>query len=274
MKFLLAKINYKQMKSRFILILFSALLSFQLIAQKNQYIPDKPHAWVNDYADMFNSQEENYLNNKLGYFEDSTSTQIFIVSLNDHGNTPIELMGAEFGEKWKVGQKDSQNGMIILIYPQDREITIQTGYGLEEFIPDAIAKRIIENEIKPNFKNNDYIGGINEATDVIFNLLSGEFTAEEYNSHNGENPANSILGLLFIAFMFFLFFGQSRRSRQHGIGRNVPFWIALSMLSGSRNNHSGSWGNFNSGSGGFGGFGGFSGGGGGSFGGGGASGGW
>lgn len=260
------------MKNKFILILFYALLSFQLIAQKNQYIPDKPHAWVNDYADLFNSDEENYLNNKLAYFEDSTSTQIFIVSLNDHGNTPIELMGAEFGEEWRVGQKDSQNGMIILIYPNDREITIQTGYGLEEFIPDALAKRIIENEIKPNFRNNDYFVGIDEATDVIFSLLSGEFTANEYSSQNGENPASSIFGLLFIALMFFLFFGQSRRrSRQHGIGRNVPFWIALSMVSGSRNNHSGSWGSFNSGAGGFGGF---SGGGGGGFGGGGASGGW
>lgn len=259
------------MKNIVTILTFSVLLSFQIAAQKNQYFPDSPHAWVNDYADLFNSTEEAYLNNKLGFFEDTTSTQIFVVSINDHGNMPIAQMGAEIGEKWKVGQKDTHNGMIILIYPTDREISIQVGYGLEEFIPDAIAKRIIENEIKPNFRENNYELGIDKATDVIFSLLSGEFTGEEYSSQKGGDAGSSIFGVFFIILMFFLFFGQSRRSRQHGIGRNIPFWIALSMLSGSRNSHSGSFGNFNSGSGGFGGF---SGGGGGSFGGGGASGSW
>ncbi|MCF8380251.1 MAG: TPM domain-containing protein [Bacteroidales bacterium] len=255
----------------FFILAFSVLLSFPLLAQQNQYFPDKPYAWVNDYADLFNSAEEDYLNRKLGAFEDSTSTQIFVVSLNEHGNMPIAQMGAEMGEQWKVGQKDTHNGMILLIYPNDREITIQTGYGLEEFIPDAIARRIIENEIKPNFRNNNYVLGVDKATDVIFGLLSGEFTAEQYSSEGGDDPVSTIFGILFIILMFFLFFGQSRRRRQHSIGKNIPFWIALSMLSGSRNSHSGSFGNFNSGSGGFGGF---SGGGGGSFGGGGASGSW
>ena len=242
-----------------------------LFSQNNPNIPATPHAWVNDYADIFNKADEAYLNNKLGYYEDSTSTQIFLVTINEHGHTPITLMGAEIGEQWNVGQKGNDNGMIILIYPNDREITIQTGYGLEEFIPDAIAKRIIENEIKPNFQNNDYLAGVDQATDVMFSLLSGEFTGDEYQSQSGGDAGSGIFGIIFMIFMFSLLFGQKRRGRSHGIGRNVPFWIALSMLGGSRNSHSGSFSNFNSGSGGFGGFGG---GGGGSFGGGGASGGW
>ena len=245
-----------------------------LFSQNNPNIPAKPHAWVNDYADIFDKGDEAYLNNKLGYYEDSTSTQIFLVTMNEHGHTPITLMGAEIGEQWNVGQEGNDNGMIILIYPNDREITIQTGYGLEEFIPDAIAKRIIENEIKPNFQNNDYLSGVDQATDVMFSLLSGEFTGEEYQSQNGGDAGSGIFGIIFLFFMFSLLFGQKRRGRSHGVGRSVPFWIALSMLGGSRNSHSGSFSNFNSGSGGFGGFGGFSGGGGGSFGGGGASGGW
>lgn len=259
------------MKNIFAIAVISVLLGTQLLAQNNQYFPEKPHAWVNDYADLFNAEEEAYLNKKLDNYGDTTSTQIFVVSIDNHGNMPISQMGAEMGEAWKVGQKGSDNGMIILIYPTDREISIQVGYGLEGFIPDAIAKRIIENEIKPNFRNNNYVLGIDRATDVIIGLLSGEFTAEEYSSQNGDDAASTIFGLIFLIFIFILFFGQARRGRQHGIGKNIPLWIALSMLSGSRNTHSGSFGNFNSGSGGFGGF---SGGGGGSFGGGGASGSW
>ena len=103
-------------------------MPFILFAQNNPNIPATPHAWVNDYADIFNKTDEAYINNKLGYYEDSTSTQIFLVTMNEHGNTPITLMGAEIGEQWNVGQKGNDNGMIILIYPNDREITIQTGY--------------------------------------------------------------------------------------------------------------------------------------------------
>jgi uncharacterized protein len=230
-----------------------------------------PGAWVNDYANLLSQNEESYLDRKLGSYEDTTSTQILIVTLTRelHQDMPIELMGATIGEEWNIGQKGNDNGMIIVIYPDEREITIQNGYGLEEFVPDAIAKRIIENEIKPNFRNENYMEGLDQATDVIFGLLSGAFTAEQYR--NQSNNSSAPFGFLIILVLFFIFFSQSRRRRVKGIGKDIPFWIALSMLSGSRHTHSGSFGSFRSGSGSFGGFGG---GGGGSFGGGGASGSW
>jgi len=258
----------------FLVLLF---VQFLINAQDDKNFPEDyiPHAWVNDYADLFPESEESYLNRKLGMYEDSTSTQILIVTLNQdlHKNMPVELMGATIGESWHIGQGKSDNGMIIVIYPKERKISIQTGYGLESLIPDAIAKRIIENEITPNFRNGDYLTGLDQATDVIFSLLSGEFTAGEYRSQSWGSPA-APFGFLIILVLFFIFFGQSRRRRAHDIGHNLPFWIALGMLSGSRNTHRGSFNNFRSGSGSFGGFGGFSGGGGGSFGGGGASGSW
>ncbi|MFW5821047.1 MAG: TPM domain-containing protein [Bacteroidota bacterium] len=247
-------------------------------AQEGREFPRdySPQAWVNDYADLFPQNDERYLNNKLSAYEDTTSTQIFIVTLNSdmHENMPVEMMGATIGEEWKIGQGENDNGMIILIYPEDRKITIQTGYGLEEHIPDALAKRIIEKEIKPNFADERYVKGLDEATNVLFSLLSGEFTAEEYRNQSAGSPAP--FGFLIILVLFFIFFGQSRRKRAHGVGRNLPFWLALTMLSGTRHSHRGSFGNFRSGSGSFGGFGGggFRGGGGGSFGGGGASGSW
>lgn len=264
------------MKKYLILFLITSV-PILIQAQNNRNFPEDyaPSAWVSDYADLFSESEENYLNRKLASYEDTTSTQIFMVTLNRnlHEDMPIDLMGATIGEEWSVGQGESDNGLVIVIYPDERKISIQTGYGLEQFIPDAIAKRIIENEIKPNFRNENYLEGLDQATDVIFGLLSGEFTAEEYRSQSGGSPAP--FGFLIILVLFFIFFGQSRRKRSYGIGRNVPFWVALGMLGSSRNMHRGSFNSFSSGSGRFGGFGGgFSGGGGGSFGGGGASGGW
>ncbi len=250
-------------------LITALLLGFQIISAQNNIFPDKPTAWVNDYAKLLSAGEANELNSKLGYYEDSTSTQIFVVTLDEHGDQPISMLAAEIGQKWGVGQKGKENGMLILIYPADRQIWIATGYGLEEFIPDAINKRIIESEIKPAFKNGQYYQGLDNATTVIMNLLSGVFTGDQYKKDPSEGGA--IGGIIFLIILFFIILGGSRKGKSRSVGKNLPFWLALGMLSGSRHSHSGSFGGFSSGGGGFGGF---SGGGGGSFGGGGAGGSW
>ena len=111
------------MKKIISLIFFAALV---ISGWSSDIFPKIPNGWVNDYADILNAREENYLNQKLGWFEDSTSTQIFIVTMNDHKDMPIEMLGAEIGEEWGVGQAGKENGMIILMYPSDKKITIQT----------------------------------------------------------------------------------------------------------------------------------------------------
>ncbi len=239
-------------------------------ADDNEYIPEKPYAWVNDYPNILRANEEVALNKKLLRYQDTTSTQIFIVIMKDHGSIPANMMAAEIGEKWGVGQEGKDNGLVILMYPYDHKVSIQTGYGLEAYIPDAIAKRIIEKEMLPYFRQNQYYQGLDKATDVMIGLLSGKFSADQYRKKTASGGA-APFGFLIFLILFFIFFGQARRRRYSSLGRGIPFWIALSMLSGTRNTHHGSWGNFSSGSGGFGGF---TGGGGGSFGGGGASGSW
>jgi uncharacterized protein len=240
-------------------------------AQKPIYVPDRPYAWVNDFTDLLSDQDEVYLNKKLSGYEDTTSTQIYVVTLNGQNLLPIDEMAFEIAETWKIGGLNKDNGLLILIYPETREINIQTGYGLEAFIPDAIAKRIIEQEIKPSFREENYLKGLDKATDVIFKLLSGQFTAEQYVSGTGPD---AIFFLIFLVLMIALIAGGiSRKGKSSAsFGKNLPLWIALSMLSSGRGSHKGSWGGFSSGRGG--GFGGFSGGGGGRFGGGGASGSW
>ncbi|HYW96530.1 MAG TPA: TPM domain-containing protein, partial [Bacteroidales bacterium] len=210
-------------------------------------IPDKPYAWVNDYPNLLRANEEMKLNKKLMAYQDSTSTQIFIVLMNEHGMVPVNMMATEIGEKWNVGQKGKDNGVIILLYPNDHKVSIQVGYGLEQYIPDAIAKRIIENEMLPAFRQNNYFEGLNKGTTVIMNLLSGKFTAAQYRKQTASGGAP--FGFLIFLVLFFIFFGNSRRRRYSSVGRGLPFWLALSMMSGSRNTHYGSWGNFSGGSG-------------------------
>jgi uncharacterized protein len=168
-----------------------------------------------------------------------------------------------------VGQQGKDNGLLMLMDMQDNDVDISTGYGLEEYIPDIIASRIVQKELIPNFKNGDFYGGVDAAIDVMISLLDGKFTADEYKKQTSSGGASSIGAIIFMIIIFSMVFGGRRRSS--GMGRsNLPLWLALGMMSGGR--HSGSFGNFSSGSGG--GFGGFSGGGGGSFGGGGAGGSW
>lgn len=262
-------------KLQHITLAFLLLLALPLAAQEKLPVPAAPESWVNDYAKIFSSAERSALEQKLNAFEYRSSTQIFIATISENDGYPVSMLAPLIGERWGIGQQGKDNGLLILVDMKDRDMFISTGYGLEEYVPDAISKRIIEAEIIPNFKTGSYYEGLNAATDVLISLLDGKFTADEYRKQSSSSGGGaSIGGLIFMIFLFSILFGGRRRST--GMGRsNLPLWLALGMMSGGR--HSGSFGNFSSGSGGFGsggGFGGFGGGGGGSFGGGGAGGSW
>lgn len=263
------------MKKPFIIaISLLLLLPLWSTAQEKLPVPSAPQSWVNDYAGVFSNAEADALERKLNEFEYRTSTQIFIITLDDNGGYSASDLAPRIGEQWGVGQQGKDNGLLMVVDMQERDVFISTGYGLEEYIPDAIASRIVQSEVIPNFKNGAYYAGIDAATDVMISLLDGKFTADQYRKQSSSGGASTFGGVIFMIILFSIIFGGRRRSA--GMGRsNLPLWIALGMMSGNR--HSGSFGNFSSGSGGFGsggGFGGFSGGGGGSFGGGGAGGSW
>jgi len=264
----------KQIKQLAALLLLLAMSTSGLQAQ-DLPVPSKPSGWVNDYANVFSEGELQSLNQKLNVFQYNHSTQIFIVTFDKNNGYSLSTLGPMIGEEWGVGQKGKDNGLLLLMDMRDRDVFITTGYGLEEYIPDAIAKRIVENELVPAFKQGDFYEGVDAATDVMISLLEGKFTPDEYRSQTSSSGTGSTIGgIFFLIMLFFTIFGSRRRSYGAGGRRsNLPLWIALGMMSGSRS--SGSFGNFSSGGGGFGGgFGGFTGGGGGSFGGGGAGGSW
>lgn len=160
---------------------------------------DKLSKRVNDEANVLSPDEENLLEKKLSVYEDSTSTQIVIVtvaSLDDD----ISKVAVELGEKWGIGQKGKNNGLIVLISIEQRKMFIATGYGLEGSLPDAMCKRIIENDIKPHFKNKDYFNGVDNGINKLISAMSGEYTSDSGNS--SENTHVEFLFLVFVVISF------------------------------------------------------------------------
>jgi uncharacterized protein len=259
-------------------ILFAAIF---VIPGFSQNIPERPvpPRLVTDFAGLLKADEVGALENKLVQFNDSTSTQIVIVIVPSLGGYDISDYAQRLAEKWGIGQKGLNNGILILVKPKSADsnggVKIATGYGLEGAIPDITCAEIIDYELIPAFRKNDFYGGLNNATNVLMSLARGEFSADDYGqktrkSGGKSNPIGIII--FFIIIVIVIISGKSGGSNSRNISSGgLPLWLLLGMMNSGRGSHGGSWGGFSGGSSGGGGFGGF---GGGSFGGGGASGSW
>ncbi|MCB2221723.1 MAG: TPM domain-containing protein [Bacteroidetes bacterium] len=245
-----------------------------------QELPDVPKRLVTDQFGLLSDQQTNQLERKLVAFSDTNSTQIAILITGDLQGYDIVDFSQRVAQKWGIGQQKFDNGAIIVLKPKTSdskgEVNIDVGYGLEPIIPDIIAKRIIENEMIPHFRNNDYFAGLNAAVDVMISLAAGQFTADEYKGRTQRDGAGAGFVVPFIVLIIIIILINRNKGNNHTIGRrgSSSLWTAI-ILGSMMSSGGGSWGNFRSGSGGFGGGGGgFGGFGGGSFGGGGASGSW
>lgn len=242
-------------------------------------IPERPvpPKLVNDFAGILNQTESNNLETKLVQFARETTTQIVVVTVPDLEGYDAGDYAFRLGEKWGVGQQGEDNGLVILVKPktgnEQGQIFLATGYGLEGILPDAVVNgTIIDNEIIPYFKQGNYYQGLESGINVIMDITKGEYTAEYYQENYTKKGSGIPVFIILILFFIIIPALRGRKRRFYSPGKNLPLWIALGMMSGSRS-HGGSFGNFSSGRGSFGG-GGFGGFGGGSFGGGGAGGSW
>lgn len=213
------------------------------------------------------------MEDKLVAFNDSTSSQVAIVILSSVGNYDIADYSVQLYNRWGIGQKEKNNGVLILVAKDDRKVWITTGYGMEGVLPDALAKRIVNNDILPNFKEGNYYEGLDEAVNSIISIVKGEYTADKSNHKKEKVPWFGILLALFVFFIVVI--SKIGSTRNYARRNNLGFWAAWALMNAAmnRNRSRGSWGGFSGGSGGFGG-GGFGGFGGGMSGGGGAGGNW
>lgn len=228
--------------------------------------PQNPPRLVNDFAGLMSPSQEADLERQLVRYDDSTSTQIVIVTMRDLGGYEISEFSYELGDQWGVGQSGKDNGLVITVSADDRQVFMATGWGTEGYITDVQAKRIIDQYMIPHFKQGDYYTGLQQGTRVIAGLLSGAFEADRLKKDEDFPVGNIIFILLFVAFLVFLF---SRGGGGNGGMRRGGGWDGPIIIG------SGGFGRgFGGGMGGSIGGGGFGGFGGGGFGGGGAGGSW
>lgn len=259
-------------KFSFLIILF-LLASLTGLAQE---FPEKPNRLVNDYTGTLSQDQIYQLEQKLVAFDDSTSTQIAVVLIQSVGIYDISDYTVRLAEAWGVGQKGKNNGLVLLAALKDRKVSIQTGYGLEGALPDAITKRIIENEIKPSFREGNYYAGLDKATDAIIAYTKGEYKNDDAQARPSKESGKFPVGLIILIIIIIVVISKKGGGGKGGQiigsrgGSNLFWWTLMSGMGGRSGGggFGGGHGGFGGGGGGFGGFGG------GSFGGGGSSGSW
>jgi uncharacterized protein len=254
----------------FLLLFVAGFLSITNLSAQNILAKPNPPQLVNDVAGILSPAEKEALERKLVLIDDSSSNQIAVVILPTLDGYPIEDYATKLFRDWGIGNKKTNNGILLLVAINDRKVRIEVGYGLEGAVPDITANSIIDNDIKPAFRARAYYEGIDKATDDIAKAAVGEYKVAR--AKKGKDGGGSVLGFIIIAIVIVAIVG--RRDNGSG-GSNIggggfsdlaTGMLLGSLLGGGGRSNGGDWGG--GGGGGFGGFGG------GSSGGGGASGGW
>jgi len=241
-----------------------------------QEVPPKPNppTRVNDYAHVMTPDQVATLEQKLIAFNDSTTSDIVVMTQPDLGNASIEDYALAVLRNWGVGDKKNNNGIVIVADIRQHHVYIAVGYGLEGAIPDVTAKEIIDNDIVPNFRNGDYYRGFDVATGDLIRAAAGEYKAPEgYAQRHRRSRGGNGIGIGVIIFIIIILIISRRGGGGRGGGGFYggggfwPFFLGTMVgrgLGGGGGGWGGGGGGWSGGGGGFGGgFGGGSGGGGG-----------
>ena len=238
-----------------------------------------PPRLVTDQAGVLSAGELQALEQKLVALDDSSSNQIAVVLIKTLNDRPVEEYATKLFREWGIGNKKTNNGVLILAAIDDRKVWIEVGYGLEGAIPDITASEIYRNSIVPAFKKQNYYEGLDNAVDALAKAAVGEYKVARKKDSSKPGGGGSIITFLVILAIVLLMvggggFGGGGRRRRTGLDSLAEGLLLGSLLNGG--NRGSGWGSGGFGGGGFGGGGGggFGGFGGGSSGGGGAGGGW
>ena len=258
--------------------IYSTLLMLLMTLSMSAAVPEKPtqKLLVWDYAGIMDPAQVQLLEDSLEYFSRTTSNQIVVMTVTNDILDGLSLaeFGQEVGQKWGVGHKGSDNGVVVLIKPKTGDDAmgkgrafISTGYGAEGPLPDLLCSKIVDNEMIPHFKENDYAGGVWAALDILKPALQGDFNTEEYV---GDDAADAVLSIIVLIMIVCFVFVVMKSNNNGGNGNNTRTYtggpvIFPGTFGSGRSSSSWGGGGFGGGWGGFGG---------GSFGGGGGGGSW
>lgn len=172
-------------------------------------LPSSPLGRVNDYAGILSADARSRIESSLAAYDAQTSTEIVIVTFRSLEGGSLEDVSMRLAEKWKIGKKKKDNGVILIFALEERVVRIEVGYGLEGTITDAVSSSIIRTVIAPKFRTGDYDGGTADAVNALMKAAAGEYTADA--SDGGElsslanDPTVRVIVLIALAVIVFLF---------------------------------------------------------------------
>jgi uncharacterized protein len=182
--------------------IFFALLFLPLIVSAYKS-PGKPQGFVSDYANIISASDKEYINTKLFELQSSTTVQIAVVTIPNFGNDTIEGYANSLMKDWGIGQKDKNNGLLVLVSLEDREARIEVGYGLEGTITDLQAGNIVNKVMIPAFREGNYSKGIRDAVDTIVGIINKSGDESIYSDNIGRSKNSSNFNFIF--FLVFVF---------------------------------------------------------------------
>ena len=230
-------------KINMILRLLILFLTIGISAQAQLAIPEHAGQWVHDEAHVLSAATVSQIEAALKYERDSTSNQIALLILPSLEGEPIEEFSLRVAEKWKIGQKKKDNGVLMLIAINDKKMRIETGYGLEGVLTDALSSRINRNEMAPYFRQGDFDSGVKAGVIAVIQAIKGEYVNDEpvqqtRRRSKKSSPWFTLLIIIVIAII-------SSRNRKGGGGGSGGYWTAAaagSLLGRGFGGSSGSWG--------------------------------
>ena len=196
--------------------------------------------FVTDTAEVLSSEEETALENELAQYRDETSNEIAVLIVNTLNGEPIADVSVDVGRRWGIGSQENDNGILLLVAYEDRELFLATGYGLEGAVPDIVAKGIIDEEIVPHFRDGEYAEGIQAGIEALQKHIAGEYTPDRYM--RSEDGVIGVWIFIVIIMLFQVFVARLAATKSWWLGGVVGviagvvvvivigWWLAIPLL--------------------------------------------
>jgi uncharacterized protein len=192
---------------------------------------------VTDLTATLSAGQVAALDNELAAFEAKKGSQIAVLIVPTTEPEDIAQFGIRIAEQWKIGREKIDDGVILIVAKDDRKLRLEVGYGLEGAIPDAIAKRVIDETITPYFRAGDFYGGIDAGVQQLMRLIEGEPLPQPINRSNPKKIGESLLLILVLGFLLGNFItpllGRGLASSVSGLGTAGLGWVTSGLLSSS-----------------------------------------
>lgn len=192
---------------------------------------------VTDLTATLSAEQVAALENKLAAFEAARGSQIAVLMVPTLGGEDIAAFGIRVAEQWKIGREKADDGVILIVAKDDRDMRLEVGYGLEGAIPDAIARRVIAEVIAPRFRDDSYAAGIDAGVDQLMRLIEGEVLPPPENPVDSKSSGESLVLLLVLGFVLGSFIspmlGRGVASSVSGLGTTGLGWLMSGLLGAS-----------------------------------------